>query len=904
MRPFEALNTKPSPGTPGRILLTLTAVLFSAALFASASAVPPQAKRTGSASKSGVSAGLTLLPGNTVIDGSYGLQTLSVVANSADGSSLDVTPRASLRTSNPAVLRIENGIAYPVGDGACDVVASYNGQTARAKITVKNTKTDANINFPYDITPILLKDGCNGAACHGAPNGQGGLKLSFFGYDPDKDREAFMTADNGRRVVVKDAANSMAVLKPLGILPHAGGKRFAKGSAQYRTLVAWIRAGGPLYPKSTSNQTAGNAEDTGKAKTQLVSLTTTDKSKIENPRVAIGAPPPALETITVLPAERTITAANSVHQLIVTAHYADGSTKDVTPLARYFSDDEGIASAKSTGQITALRNGEANVMVRYNGKATVARFYSLTRPRLTTYPKVSENNFIDTNVFAKLRKMSIIPAPLCSDAEFLRRVSLDIAGVLPTADGVRNFVQDTDPAKRAKMIDQLLERPEYQDVMTIEWSELLRINRTFLQEAGVKEYTAYVRDSVADNKPFDQFVREIIGSGAYSQQDVERSRDAAEGAGQRAAQAVYREASPYHSGPVNYYRVTADPTELTTSTSQIFLGVRLDCCRCHNHPFDRWSMKDFYGFAAYFAGTGYTGGKVRDEVVIYTDKNGEIRNPRTNELALPKPLVAKEGEKDTVGDRHKRLAAWITSPDNPFFARATVNRFWKHFFGRGIVHPVDDFRATNPPINEPLMDALAKDFVTHGYDVKYLIRTICNSRTYQLSDKSNPTNETDTKNFSRYYSKRLGPEVLFDAIVTATGVPETFGMGAQARRATNLPDNNVGSYFLDVFGRSRRLQVQERSDATSMSQALHLMNGGTINDRITSANGTIAKILKKFDKPEEAIEEIYLSTLSRLPSSKEKEASLLYVLDSKTKKEGYEDLMWAILNSREFVFNH
>lgn len=496
--------------------------------------------------------------------------------------------------------------------------------------------------------------------------------------------------------------------------------------------------------------------------------------------------------------------------------------------------------------------------------------------------------------------MGIVPSPLCDDAQFLRRASLDIAGVLPTAKAVRDFVANADPDKRRRKIDELLERPEYPDVMTIQWSELLRINRGIIQESGVREYTAFVRDSIAENKPFDQFVRELIGSAAYSPDQVNKSRDS----DTKAGQAIYRECSGYHNGPVNYYRVTADPTELTTSTSQIFLGVRLDCCRCHNHAFDRWTMKDFYGFAAYFAGTGYTYGKARDEVAIFTDKNGEIRNPRTNELALPKPLTASTGAQDAVGDRHKRLAAWITAPDNPFFARATVNRFWKHFFGRGIVHPVDDFRATNPPINEPLLDALAEDFVAKGYDIKQLIRAICNSRTYQLSDKTNPTNESDTKNFSHFYSKRLGPEVLFDAIVTATGVPETFGMGAQARRATNLPDNNVGSYFLDVFGRSRRLQVQERSDQTSMSQALQLMNGPTINDRITSKDGTVARILGGSLKADEALEELYLSTLSRKPSANEKQVALKYLETAPTQKEGFEDLMWAIINSREFVFNH
>jgi len=314
-------------------------------------------------------------------------------------------------------------------------------------------------------------------------------------------------------------------------------------------------------------------------------------------------------------------------------------------------------------------------------------------------------------------------------------------------------------------------------------------------------------------------------------------------------------------------------------------------------------MNDFYGFAAHFAGTGYTAGKVRDEVAIFTQPNSEIRNPRTNQLTTPKPLTASVGAKDFSGDRHKMLAEWITSKDNPFFAKAMVNRYWKHFMGRGIVHPVDDFRATNPPSNEELMSSLAHDFVENGYDVKHLIRVICNSRTYQLSDKANSNNEADYRNFSHCYSRRLSPEVLFDAITTATGIPETFGRANQMR-ATNLPDNSTPSYFLDVFGRSRRVQVSERSEQTSMSQALHLMNGDTINNRIANPEGLVAKSIKLDMKPADVVETIYISTLNRWPSENEKKAAMLYLQNTETLKEGYEDIMWAILNSREFIFNH
>jgi hypothetical protein len=848
----------------------IMAGLFSAALACACFA----SGRTGQ-----TGASLALLPGSAVIDGSYGYQTLAVIRTAPDGSQLDVTSQAALSSSAPGVLKISGRTALPVSDGQAEVTAVFGGQSARARLTVRNAKTDAGLTFNNDITPIFIKHGCNGAACHGGPNGQGGLKLSLFGYDAKDDREAIWSGDKGRRINAADPANSMFLLKPMGVIPHGGGKKFSRESREYATILAWIRAGGPVGPKAAASSGSG------------LRLAST----------SAAAPPavPTLESLTLLPADRTVRVGGSRHQLIVMARYSDGTQKDVTALSRFASDDEGIVSASSTGSLSVLRHGEANVMVRFGGKASVSRFYALIRPAPAGWPRLTENNFVDTHVFSKLKKMGILPSPLSDDYSFIRRVSLDIAGVMPTPNAVRSFVESRDPNKRARLIDELLERPEYQDVMTIQWSELLRINRLFLQEQGVRQYTAFVREAFADNKPFDQFVRELIGSVQYPRDVVEKSRDAQS----RADQAAYRQASGHYNGPINYYRVTADPTELTTSTTQIFLGVRMDCARCHNHPFDRWTMRDFYGFAAYFAGTGHVNGKARDELAVYIDKNSQMRIPKNNELANPKPLTETEGRPDTEGRRHKLLAEWMTSKDNPFFAKATVNRFWKHFFGRGIVHPVDDLRATNPPVNEPLLEALAKDFVDHNYDIKHLIRTICSSRTYQLSNETNESNETDTKNFSHYYSKRLGPEVLFDAIVSATGVPESFG-GAVARRATNLPDNNVGSYFLDVFGRSRRLQVQERSDQTSMSQALHLMNGGTINDRIAHPQGRVAKILKTQLSAEETLEEIYLSTLCRKPTAKEKEAAAVYMKGAASPREAYEDLMWAILNSREFIFNH
>jgi hypothetical protein len=849
---------------PAWAVLCVVLLLVGAGAFAR----PPQHSHATHHQTQGLSAPLascTLLPASATLDGSYSFQTLAAVGNATDGSTRDLTESATFTSTNPGVVRVgKDGIAYPVSDGEAEVIASVGGRSVRSRLTVKNFRTNADLGFETAITPILVKSGCTGSSCHGALNGQSGFKLSFFGYEPQKDWEAIVKASNGRRLDLAHPLQSLLLRKPTNLVGHGGGKRFAPDGPEARVFAAWIKAGAPFHPGDGTKraqaahggpQLAGYAPDPHR-------------------------PAPGLVSLAVTPAQRLIRQADSHHQLIVMARYSDGSERDVTPFARFASDDDGIATVNGTGKLTALRKGEANVMVRFAGKVGLASVVVQPQPPLANYPQQPVNNFIDTAVFAKLKTLNIVPSPLCDDATFIRRVYFDIAGTPPMPGAVRYFIENKDPNKRAKLIDELLERPEYKDYQTILWADLLRDSRTLLQEQGVKAYTRFIRESFADNKPFDQFVRELLtGTG-----------------------------STYHNetAPANYYRVTGDPSELTTSTSQIFLGVRLECCRCHNHPFDRWSQDDFYGFAAFFSKTHQRGGPAKDEILVYTDNNGEVHQPRTGQMMPPKILTDDQPLSDQSGDLRAKLAAWITAPDNPFFAKATVNRIWKQFLGRGIVQPADDFRATNPPINAPLLDALAKDFVGHGYDIKNLIRIICNSRVYQLSSETNATNADDIKNFSHYYIKRLGPEQLLDTISLATGVEEQFDGVRPGTKAINLLDNSVNSYFLDVFGRSRRLDVQERSQETSMSQALALMNGDTINRKISDPHGRVAALVARLgDRGDEAIlDEMYLATLARYPTEREVKLALAYVARMPDPKDGYEDLMWAMLNSREFLFNH
>ena len=811
---------------------------------------------------------VVLEPAQATLDGSYAFQTLAAVGQASDGSQRDLSDGATFTSSNPGVVKIgKDNVAYPVSDGATDVSVTVNGHTAKSHIVVKNSKTDANLGFETAITPILVKNGCTGSACHGAPNGQGGFKLSFFGYEAQKDWDTIVKGNGGRRIDAKNPAASLFFRKPAMLAGHGGGKRFAPDGPEARVFTAWLKAGAPYKPQIAQQAQAANGSRPG------LKLAAFGPTPAPAPN---ASPAPRLASLDVIPGTRLIRDANSKHQLIVMAKYTDGTERDVTPFARFSSDDDGIAQINGTGRLTALRRGEANVMVRFDGKVGLSTAVVQPQPPLANYPKLGVNNYVDEAVWTKLKTLNLTPSDLCDDATFIRRVYFDIIGTPPMPGAVREFLDDKATDKRAKLIDELLDRPEYKDYQTILWSDLLRNTSTLLKEEGVAAYTAYIRASFADNKPFNKFVTELLtGTG-----------------------------SNYHNetATANYYRVTSDPSELTTSTSQIFLGVRLECCRCHNHPFDRWSQDDFYGVAAFFAKTHVGGGDQKDEVTIYCDANGEVKQPRTGQTMPPKLLTSEQPLSDANGDLRLKLAQWITAKDNPFFAKATVNRMWKQLFGRGIVHPADDFRATNPPINAPLLDKLADDFVAHDYDLKYLIRTICNSRVYQLSSAPNSTNGDDLKNFSHYYVKRLGPEQLLDSISIATGVNEQFPGLRDGTRAINLADNRVGSGFLDVFGRSSRLQVAERSQETSMSQALAMMNGPTLNLKITDPRGRISALLARLgDRSDKAIlDEMYLATLSRYPTDRERVQAKEYIAKSATPKEGYEDLMWVMLNTKEF----
>jgi hypothetical protein len=788
--------------------------------------------------------GLTPFPPAIELRGQAARQQL-LVTESADGRAIDRTHAARFRSETPAVVRVSPaGVVTPVGDGSGTVVAEWNGRSARVPVRVVHGATPEPVTFERDVQPVLARAGCNAGACHGKARGQNGFQLSLLGFDPEFDYHALTDEARGRRVFPAAPEFSLVLRKPSGELPHGGGKRFAPTDAGYEVLRRWIAAGTPRTPK--------------------------------------GAP--ALERITVEPAERLL-AQNGGQQLAVTAHYTDGSTEDVTHLATFQSNEGALAAVNPDGFIKAgPLPGEAAVMARYMGKFAVCNVLIPLPERVPdeVYARLPRNNFIDPLVWDKLRRLGLTPSDPAPDHTFLRRAYLDVIGRLPTPEEARAFLADADLRKRAKLIDRLLERPEYADFWANKWADLLRPNPYRVGIKAVFNLDAWLRDAFRRNKPYDQFVRDLLTA----------------------------QGSTFRNGAAVVFRDRREPDEITTMVSQLFLGVRLDCAKCHHHPFEVWGQDDFYSLAAYFArlgrkGTGLSPPISGGEEVVTVAGKGEVRHPLTGQVLPPRPLFGKAPPLDPDRDPRQALAEWVTSPANPYFARVIVNRVWADLMGRGLVDPVDDLRATNPPSNGPLLDALADDFRKNGYDLKKLLRTIMTSHAYGLSSLPKGQNAADTRNYSRHYRQRLRAEVLLDAVCDITGVPEGFSAMPPGSRAMELWTVRSQSLFLDSFGRPDPNQDPpcERSADTTVVQALHLMNAPNLHRKVTSDDGRAAALAKGAKSPAEVVEELYLLIYSRLPDADEKRVCVsLFAERGATRRQVVEDLMWAMINTPEFVF--
>ena len=708
---------------------------------------------------------------------------------------------------------------------------------------------EAPVHFANDVVPILTKNGCNTGGCHGRASGQNGFKLSLFGYEAMEDYDHLVKEGRGRRLFPASPEQSLLLLKATNTVPHNGGKKLDPDSEEYRIIARWIRQG---MPQGTLN--------------------------------------PSLTRIEVTPKE-VVLSKNSTQQLKVVASYNDGTTRDVTRTALFDAVDKAMANVSETGVVTlGDLPGDAAIMVRYMGQVAVFRATIPLGAALAELPK--PKNFVDELVFKKLKTLGLPPSPLADDGTFLRRVTVDIAGRLPTLVETKSFLADASPDKRNKVIDRLLDSDDYAEFFANKWSALLRNKRNESSYArGTYTFWGWVRDSLAENKPFDQFAREVLTASG----DVT------------------------HTPAVAWYRQFKDANLQMEDVAQLFLGTRLQCAQCHHHPYEKWSQRDYYALTAFFSNVEHKpSGLPGEEVIVSKRADAFTLHKKTKEQVKPAALGSKEPSLTPDDDPRQALADWMMSEKNPFFAKTLVNRYWKHFFSRGLVEPEDDIRDTNPPSNPELFEALANDFVKHHFDLKHLIRSITQSWAYQLSAQPNSENNTDRQNFSRFYPRRLMAEVLFDAVNDVSKSVPNFGGLPTGTRAVALPDNsfNAGSYFLTVFGRPESSSACEceRTMEASLSQSLHLLNADELQQKLSSTSGR-AKMLAEDSRPDdEKIREVYLRAVSREATTSEVEmgrAHLAKKLGNKAgeelvqaKRQAWEDILWAIINTKEFLFNH
>ncbi|HWB00742.1 MAG TPA: DUF1549 domain-containing protein, partial [Pirellulales bacterium] len=702
---------------------------------------------------------------------------LIVTGHNQAGQTIDLSRDAKFASSNQRVIVVENGIALPRGNGKATVVVTAGDQHAEATIEVTHFERPEPVSFQYGTLVALTKQGCNQGACHGSPSGKGGFRLSLRAYDPVLDSDTLVRETFNRRVNPMEPETSLLLRKPLMELAHGGGRRLTKNSASYAILRDWIAEGCNGDPENA----------------------------------------PRCVRLEVFPRKRALNRPAKTQQMLALAHFSDGSIRDVTELAQFSSSDEAVATVDEHGLVTSENRGESAILVRYLEIMETSYLTFLEEVEGFRWPNPPESNFVDKHVFAKLKLLKILPSDLSSDEEFVRRVYLDVIGLLPTIDETEAFLSDKNPQKRAKLIDTLLERPEYAELWAQRWADLLRLRTAKMTAAGVNKFHDWLVRAVATNMPYDQFARALLTADGHT----------------------------YLNPPANYYRAAADMMDCTETTSQLFLGVRIQCAKCHNHPFERWTQDNYYGIGAFFNRVARKKTANKDEMIVWVSRSGEVTQPRTGKQMQPWLPLTGDAKIAADTDRRQALADWLVKPENPFFSRVEVNRLWGYLLGRGIVEPVDDFRDSNPPSSAELLDALAADFVKHGYDCKHTLRTILNSRTYQLSSRKNEFNADDQKYFSHAKTRLIPAEPLLDAICEVTEVPEKYTGLPEGTRATQLPSPDSGVDFLKVFGQpARETACQcERSGDSNLSQALQMINGPLIHAKVRSEKNRFHQLM-------------------------------------------------------------
>ena len=757
-----------------------------------------------------------------------------------NGLTYDVTDKAQFAIENAAFVKMDAHTFRPVADGATKITVSYEGHAVDVPVTVANATVEPPISFRLDVMPVFMKTSCNNGSCHGAARGKDGFRLSLFGFDPAGDHFRVTREMPGRRINLALPAESLLIEKCTGAVPHTGGKRFEVGDEQYNTLVRWLETGALDDPKPA-----------------------------EVPKVL---------AVELYPNTAVLDGEGETQRLTVRAKYSDGTDRDVTSLAFFSSNNETAAEITQKGIVTAHERGEAFIMARFETHTVGSHFIVLPKGLKYEDPKTPEVNYVDTLVHNKLRKLRILPSELCSDEQFLRRVFVDITGTMPSSEEFAAFVADADPQKREKVIDQLLQRKEFVDIWVMKWAELLQV-RTIANRVEKKpmlRYFNWLKEKIASNTPSDVMVRELLAS----------------------------KGGTFSDPATNYYQTETATLKVAENAAQVFMGMRIQCAQCHNHPFDRWTMDDYYSFAAFFSQIGRKRAEDPREQIIFNSGGGEVKHLVDGRNMAPKFLGGETP--DLKGrDRREVLAEWLASPDNPYFATNLANIVWAHFFGKGIIDQVDDVRVSNPAVNAELLADLGKRFTEYNYDFRRLVRDICMSRTYQLSTQTNPSNETDHRNFAHAELRRLRSEVMLDCITQVTSTTNKFPGLPVGARAVHIADGNTSTYFLTTFGRAARESVCscEVKMEPNLSQALHLMNGDTVNSKIQQG-GLIPSMLKEMKTPAEIITEIYARCFCRKPTEQELNKLLAVVAEEENPQPALEDIFWSILNSREFLFNH
>ncbi len=783
---------------------------------------------------------LAVYPDRINLETRRDFHAFTAIATSTDDVSSDVTAKATITLADPSLAALKDFRLIPLKDGTTTMTVAWEGQNVNVPITVKGAGTDRPVSFTLDVMPVFMRNGCNTGSCHGAARGQDGFRLSLFGFDPKGDHYRLTEELSGRRVNLGVPEDSLTLTKSINSVPHTGGKLMEPGSPEYKVLQEWIANGVPYDPENVATVT----------------------------------------NVEIFPPSAVLEGKGATLQFTVRATYSDGTDRDITPLAVFKSNNDPSVLASKEGRITAGTRGEAFVMARFD-TFTVGSQVIVIPDKLTyARPTVPENNYIDKLVHEKLHKLRIEPSGVCDDATFLRRASLDITGLLPEEDAAARFLADQDPAKREKLVDELLGRKEFIEMWVMKWAELLQIRTNNVNQVSYKStllYFNWLKERLAKNVPFNLIVQELLGATGGT----------------------------FTNPATNYYQIERDTLKVAENVAQVFMGMRLQCAQCHNHPFDQWTMNDYYGFASFFSQIGRKQAEDPRETVVFDSRGGEVNHLVTKKPVKPKFLGGivpdKPGE-----DRRKVLVQWLASPENPYFAKNLSNIIWSHFFGTGIIEPVDDVRVSNPASNPELLTELGKRFTEYNYDFKRLVRDICTSRTYQLSTRLNESNAGDERNFSHALLRRQRAEVMLDTLSQVTATQNKFQGLPKGARAVQIADGNVSNYFLRTFGRAERASVcscEVKMDP-NLGQALHLMNGDITSKRIAEGN-LIKTLLDGKKTPQEIITTLYQRCFTRPPTDAELKP-LLEAIAAKPEDAPavLEDLFWALLNSKEFMFNH